>query len=58
VELLSVLSHDRGCRLQPNADAAALIDKGAFGGYAPDNILNAAAPEAIPRLRPPASAPS
>jgi hypothetical protein len=38
-ELLTVLPHDRGCRLRPNADAAALVDIGALGGYAPDDIL-------------------
>jgi hypothetical protein len=31
--------HDRDRRLQADADAAALIDKGAFGGNSPDDIL-------------------
>jgi hypothetical protein len=31
--------HDRGGRLQPNADAAALVELGAFGGNAPDDVL-------------------
>jgi len=38
-ELLAILPHDRGGRLQPNADGAALVDKGAFGGDPPDDIL-------------------
>jgi hypothetical protein len=38
-ELLAVLPHDRGCRLQTNADAAALVDKGALGGYPPNDIF-------------------
>ena len=38
-ELLSILPDDRGCRLQPNAHTAALVNKGAFGGYAPDDIF-------------------
>jgi hypothetical protein len=37
--LASVLPHDRGCRFEPNADGAALIDKSALGGNAPDDIL-------------------
>jgi hypothetical protein len=37
--LLSVLPHDRGCRLEPYADAATLIDIGALDGNAPDNIF-------------------
>jgi hypothetical protein len=36
-ELLPILPHDRGGRLQPNA--ATLVDKGTFGGYSPDNVL-------------------
>jgi hypothetical protein len=38
-ELISVLPHDRGGRFQPNADGAALIDKGTFGGNAPDDFF-------------------
>ena len=38
-ELVSVLSHDRGGRFELNADGAALIDKGALGGNAPNDIL-------------------
>ena len=38
-KLLPILPHDRGCRFQPNADAATLVDIGAFGGYSPDNVL-------------------
>jgi hypothetical protein len=37
--LVSVLSHDRGGRFELNADGAALIDKGALGGNAPNDIL-------------------
>jgi hypothetical protein len=37
--LVSVLPHDRGLRFQPEADAAALVDKGTLGGNAPDDIL-------------------
>jgi hypothetical protein len=37
--LLAVLPHDRCGRFKPNADAAALVDKGALGGNAPDDIL-------------------
>jgi len=37
--LVCVLPHDRSGRFQPNADSAALIDKGTFGGNAPDDIL-------------------
>ena len=33
------MAHDRGCQLQPNADAATVIDIGTLGGNAPDNIL-------------------
>jgi hypothetical protein len=38
-KLLAVLPHDRGCRLQPNSDAATLVDIGTLGGNAPDDIL-------------------
>jgi hypothetical protein len=34
-ELLSILPHDRSCRFEANADAAARVDKGAFGGNSP-----------------------
>jgi hypothetical protein len=37
--LLAVLAHDRRCRLQANADGAALVDEGALGGNSFDNIL-------------------
>jgi hypothetical protein len=37
--LLPIPPHDRGRRLQPNAYAAALVDKGALGGNSPDDIL-------------------
>jgi hypothetical protein len=37
--LIAVLPHDRSRRLQPNADAAALIDKGTLGGNPPDDIF-------------------
>jgi hypothetical protein len=37
--LLSVLPHDRGRRLQPNADLAALVDIGALGGNSPDDVF-------------------
>jgi hypothetical protein len=33
-KLLAVLPHDRGCRLQPNSDAATLVDIGTLGGNA------------------------
>jgi len=38
-ELLSVPPHDRGRRLEPDADAATLVDIDTLGGDAPDNIL-------------------
>jgi hypothetical protein len=38
-KLLAVLAHDRRCGLQANADGAALVDEGAFGGNSFDNIL-------------------
>jgi hypothetical protein len=37
--LVSILSHDRGGRFEPNTDGAAIVDKGALGGNAPDDIL-------------------
>jgi hypothetical protein len=37
--LLSILPYDRCCRLQPNAEIAALVNKGTPGGNAPDDIL-------------------
>jgi hypothetical protein len=37
--LFSVLAHDRRGRLKANADGAALVDEGTFGGNAPDDIL-------------------
>jgi hypothetical protein len=37
--LLSVLPHDRGGRFEANAYGAALVDKGALGGNAFDDIL-------------------
>jgi hypothetical protein len=37
--LLSVLPHYRGRRLHPNAATAAIVDEGALGGDATDNIL-------------------
>jgi hypothetical protein len=43
-ELLAVLPHDRGCRFQPDADAAALVDKGALGGYPPNDIFGSQYP--------------
>jgi hypothetical protein len=36
-KLLAILPHDRDRRLQPDAGAAALIDKGALGGNSPDD---------------------
>jgi hypothetical protein len=38
-ELLPVLPHDRGGRFQPDTDATTLIDIGALGGNAPNDIL-------------------
>ena len=38
-ELLSIPPHDRGRRLEPDADAATLVDIGTLGGNAPDDIL-------------------
>jgi len=43
-ELLTVLPHYRGRRLQPNANTAALVDKGALGGYSTDDILRSQYP--------------
>jgi hypothetical protein len=37
-ELLAVLSHDHGRRSEPAADTAPIIDKAAFGGYAPNHL--------------------
>jgi hypothetical protein len=37
--LLSVLPHDRSRRFEPDTDAATLVDIGALGGNAPDDIL-------------------
>jgi len=37
--MLSALPHNRRRRFQPNAYTAALVDAGAFGGDAPDEIL-------------------
>jgi len=39
VELLAVLPHYLGRRSQPNPDPALIVDKGALGGYTPDDIL-------------------
>ena len=38
-ELLPILPHDRRRRFKTDADAATLVDIGALGGNAPDNIL-------------------
>jgi len=38
-ELLSVLPHNRGRGLQPDADTTPIIDIGALGGNSPDDIL-------------------
>jgi hypothetical protein len=38
-ELVSILSHDRGGRFEPNTYGSALIDEGTLGGNAPDDIL-------------------
>ena len=48
-KLLPVSPHDRRRRFQPNADAAAMIDTGAFGGNAPDDIFGGQYPR---HLRP------
>ena len=34
------LPDDRRCRFEPDADAAALVDIGAFGGNAPHDIFD------------------
>jgi hypothetical protein len=39
LELLSIPPHDRGRWLEPDADAASLVDIGTLGGNAPDDIL-------------------
>ena len=38
-KLVAVLPHDRCGRFKPNADAAALIDVSALGGYSTDDVL-------------------
>jgi len=38
-ELLSVLAHNRGGRVQADADSAALVDEGALCGDPPDDII-------------------
>jgi hypothetical protein len=38
-ELLPVPPYDRSRRFQTNADGAALVDEGTFGGDPPDDIL-------------------
>jgi hypothetical protein len=40
VELLAILPHDGGHWLQPNANPAVIVNVGAFGGNAPDDILS------------------
>jgi hypothetical protein len=47
-ELPSVLPHDRGRRLQPNADTAALIDKSALDRYPPTDIFSSQYPRDFP----------
>jgi hypothetical protein len=37
--LLAVLPHYLGRRSQPNPDPTLIVDKGALGGYTPDDIL-------------------
>jgi hypothetical protein len=37
--LLAVLAYDRGRRPQPDPDTSTLVNKGALGGNAPDDIL-------------------
>ena len=37
--MLSIPPYDRGRRLEPDADAATLVDIGTLGGNAPDDIL-------------------
>jgi hypothetical protein len=38
-ELFTILAYDRRRRLEPNADTTALVDIGALGGNAPDDIF-------------------
>ena len=38
-KLLSVMPHNCRRRFEPNADTAILVDVGALGGNAPDDIL-------------------
>ena len=38
-KLLPILPHDRRSRFEPNADPASVVDIGAFGGDAPDDVL-------------------
>jgi hypothetical protein len=48
--LLSVLPHDRRCRLQADSDGAAFVDKGALGGNPFDDILGGPLPPlSVPR---------
>jgi hypothetical protein len=51
-ELLTVLPHDRGRRLQPNADTAALIDKSALGRYPPNDVFRSQYPRHLSSCRP------
>jgi hypothetical protein len=44
-ELLTVLPHDRGCRLQLNADATTVIDIGALGTYSSDDVFGRRRPQ-------------
>jgi hypothetical protein len=37
--LLSVLPHDRRCRLQADSDGAAFVNKGALGGNSFEDIF-------------------
>jgi hypothetical protein len=38
-ELLPISPHDRGRRFEPDTYTTTLIDIGALGGYAPDDIF-------------------